>query len=169
MREVIDVTSERVGYKWLWIPSWVLVPSLKSYHPRTQSSLHWDGHLWETLPEKHPGKMHPDPLPSKTGDCWLKKNPTHIHNVRAVSWVLLRTIAQERASQVAVRNSSEVVEERPVYVWFWLRSMYSQAYISVEGYCYLRGTISVNDFNALLSTGKMQESRFTKQVFLRYI
>ena len=65
--------------------------------------------------------------------CWLQKST---HNVRAVSWVLfsvlLRIITRETASQIAPRNCSKEVGERPVYVWFRLKNTCSQPYISVE-------------------------------------
>ena len=39
-----------------------------------------------------------------------------------------------------------------MYIWFWWRGTCSQAFILVEGYCYLRGTdILVNGFSAFLS------------------
>ena len=47
----------------------------------------------------------------------------------------LSMITEETVSHKVPKNYSEQVEGGPVYIWFWLRIMGSQAYISVDGYC----------------------------------
>lgn len=73
--------------------------------------------------------------------------------VSVLSKNLLRTVAGETASQIALKNCSE--EIRSVYMWFWQRDTCIQAYVSVEGRCWSRGAcISVNDFSTFLSRGR---------------
>lgn len=51
-------------------------------------------------------------------------------------WGLLRTVAQETASHIALRNCSEDVrEEVNIHVIFGEEGPYSQIHISVQGCC----------------------------------
>lgn len=64
-------------------------------------------------------QKHPSPnLPLKK--LFTKKKP---HNVRGVSSILhgdfLRIVAQERASQIPLRNYSEKMGEASADIWFW--------------------------------------------------
>ena len=62
--------------------------------------------------------------------CWLLKK---LHNIRTAGcfiWGKMRTVAQETAFQIALRNFSKVVGRRSVNMWFWWRgSSCNQAHI----------------------------------------
>lgn len=68
---------------------------------------------------------------------------------------LLRTVARDTTSQIALRNCSEEIGS--VYMWFWQSDTCIQTYISVEGHCWSQGLcISGNDLTAFLSRARCE-------------
>ena len=72
--------------------------------------------------------------------------------MRAVSFTFIwRTYQELDPRRQTVFSCEELLQASLfMYMWFWLRNAYSQAYIQLKVYCWSWGTaISVNDFHFL--------------------